>query len=413
MTFLADPINSIMKKVVVMPGRFQPMLQHHVQVLSNLQTEFPDADVYVGTSDKVDPPKSPFNFSEKRQIAQAHGIRPDRVLAVKRPYDGTNYPFDPDSTVLIFAVGEKDAAERFPQRNVDPETGLSMTVRNPRPAYIQRLGVDDQLLPMSERAYVYVTPNIKNNGEVSSASAFRKSLQDAPDTETAKRLYTKQFGEFDHQTFELIYNRLTKDTTMENLNTLRKLAGLPIMESAPVAYNMTDQESRLAKIGRALMAQAESADPEESGEMGMVGHELTKFGTTHGAGSVEELLSKTGISADRMRELLAMGQQGADAGAGQMGIDRAEEPEGFEDDDDYEMESLDLSDIAEEYDLDESEEDLEESDCDDDDLEEGAKPDFLDLDDDGDEEESMKQAAKDAEEVEESAMTELRKLAGL
>lgn len=393
------------------------MLRHHVEVLQQLQTEFPDADVYVGTSDRVEPPQSPFNFTEKRQIAQAHGINPNKVIAVNRPYDGSQYPFDADNTILIFAVGEKDADERFPHRNVDDKTGLSMTVRNPRPAYIQRLGVDQQMLPMSERAYVYVTPNVTTGGEISSASAFRQSLKSAPDLETAKKLYTQQFGEFHHETFELIYNRLTGNSTMENLNHLRRLAGLPLLEAAPVAYNMTDAESRLAKIGRALMAYAESADPEESGEVAMVGHELTKYGSTEGARSVEQILSKTGITADRMRELLALGQEQADQGQGSMGIDRGQEPEGMEDDDEEDFQEsleVDLSDIVEEYELDESDCDENDDQSDDESMEEGAKPDFLDLDDDGDTDETMRKAAKDAEnhDVEESIHM-LCRLAGI
>ena len=55
-----------MKKVVIYPGRFQPMLSHHVKVYRSIQEQFPGADVYIGTSDKVDGEKSPFNFQEKR-----------------------------------------------------------------------------------------------------------------------------------------------------------------------------------------------------------------------------------------------------------------------------------------------------------------------------------------------------------
>ena len=64
-----------MKKAVIYPGRFQPMLPHHEIVYKKLQAEFPDADVYIATSDKVALPKSPLNFREKRAVILKHGIR--------------------------------------------------------------------------------------------------------------------------------------------------------------------------------------------------------------------------------------------------------------------------------------------------------------------------------------------------
>ena len=398
-----------MEKAVVYPGRFQPMLGHHVEVLRHLQSKFPDADVYVGTSDKVEMPKSPFNFQEKQQIAAAHGLNPDQVIQVRQPYVGPQYPFDPDNTILIFAVGEKDAEERFRQGNVDPQTGLNMTVRGEaKPTYIQMLGADDQMLPMSQRAYVYVTPNVTSGGEISSASAFREQLKNAPDLETAKKIYVRQFGEFNPDVFALIYNKLTGNKTMESkqLNEMRKLAGLPIME-APVAYDMTPEENALAKIGRALMALAETAPPEESVELATVGHELTKYGSTEGARSIEKLLDITGVSVSRMRELLQLGQEAADSGEGHMGISHGDDSEDDFDDseddfDDEQMESseVNLDDIRMDYEIAESDDDDE---------------DALEESDDVNEEmeESEDQAEKDAEEKTDESIDMLRRLAGI
>ena len=61
-----------MKKVVIYPGRFQPMLPHHAEVYKKLQADFSDADIFVATSDKVDGKKSPFNFKEKAEIIVNH-----------------------------------------------------------------------------------------------------------------------------------------------------------------------------------------------------------------------------------------------------------------------------------------------------------------------------------------------------
>ena len=116
---------------MVYPGRFQPMLKHHAEVYNSLVKQYPDAEVYIGTSDKVEPGKSPFNFAEKQKIAQAHGIDPSRVLQVKNPYHMDSYPFDKDNTEVIFAVGEKDAEQRFP---------VNQKKKDGTPGYYQRMG---------------------------------------------------------------------------------------------------------------------------------------------------------------------------------------------------------------------------------------------------------------------------------
>lgn len=52
-----------MKTLVIYPGRFQPFHKGHAQVFQWLKNKFGDA--YIATSDKVEAPKSPFNFKEK------------------------------------------------------------------------------------------------------------------------------------------------------------------------------------------------------------------------------------------------------------------------------------------------------------------------------------------------------------
>lgn len=236
-----------MKKIVIYPGRFQPMLGHHAEVYKKLQTEFPDADIYVGTSDKVELPKSPFNFKEKQLIAAAHGVPADRVLLANtnRPYHKDDYAqyFDESNTIIIFAVGEKDM-DRFPFSNIDPKTGLDMTVRGePRAKYYQKINtLSNSALPMSTRGYITLAPTIKLGDEVASASAFRSALKQAADRETAKKLFVKQFGSFNQKVFDLIYDKITgadMKNIKEQINQLKKLAGIPLAESAPIQFNNT------------------------------------------------------------------------------------------------------------------------------------------------------------------------------
>ena len=227
-----------MKQVVIYPGRFQPMLSHHAKVYYNLQVLFPEADVYIGTSDKVEPGKSPFSFKEKQMIAEAQGISPDKVLLAPLPYVHTSYEqFDHENTVVFFAVGEKDS-DRFPMNNVDKETGLDMTVRGePRPKYYQMINTynKDNPKPMSERGYIYNIENIvDSDNEVSSASAFREALLNSPSKEAAKEVFTKQFVDYREDVFDLVYRKIVGEKMSEDLNILKQLAGLE--EVAPVEF---------------------------------------------------------------------------------------------------------------------------------------------------------------------------------
>jgi ribosomal protein S24E len=246
-----------MKQVVIYPGRFQPMLSHHAEVYRQLQAQFPDSEVFIGTSDKVELPKSPFNFKEKQQIAAAHGIPTDRVLAVTRTYHQEDYAkyFNPAETIIVFAVGEKDL-DRFPFNNVDPNTGLDMTVRGEaKPKYFQKINtLKASPKPMSERGYITLAPTIKIGDEVASASAFRDALKAAPDAESAKQIYTKQFGTYNDKVFNLIYNKIARADMSEQINILRKLAGLPLEEAAPVEFSGAD-----AKAAKFLPPNASSA----------------------------------------------------------------------------------------------------------------------------------------------------------
>jgi hypothetical protein len=235
-----------MKKVVIYPGRFQPMLPHHAEVYRRLQSSFPDADVYVATSDKVDPPKSPFNFKEKVAIiSQLHGIPSDKILLAPQPYlvDGFKDKFDTENTMVIFAVGEKDN-DRFPMRNIDPETGLDMTVRGePRPKYYQMINILKQYpaLPMSERGYIYNAPSISGlDGDVASASAFRKAFTQVENDQQQQEIFTKYMGSFNQATYELFKNKITGDNMSETIARLQALAG--IKEAAPVNFDEPDMD---------------------------------------------------------------------------------------------------------------------------------------------------------------------------
>jgi len=235
-----------MKKVVIYPGRFQPMLPHHAEVYKKLQAQFPDASVYIATSDKVEMPKSPFNFKEKAEImTQLHDIPADKIILAKSPYlvDSYKKGFDQENTMVIFAVGAKDE-DRFPMSNVDTETGLDMTVRGePRPKFYQMINTLERhpALPMSQRGYIYHAPNIDKGDVVASASAFRNAFNSATDNEHKKEIFVKYMGTFNQGVFDLLNSKIEKKMS-EDINILKFLAGM--LNEAPMDYSDDEEVSK-------------------------------------------------------------------------------------------------------------------------------------------------------------------------
>lgn len=235
-----------MKKAVIYPGRFQPMLPHHEIVYKKLQAEFPDADVYIATSDKVEGSKSPFNFKEKAEImSQMFDIPVDKIILAPQPYliDSYKTKLDMENTMVIFAVGEKDT-DRFPMNNVDEKTGLDMTVRGEtRPKYYQMINTLKQhpALPMSERGYIHIAPTVKGGDEVASASAFRKAFTSVEDVEKRKDIFQQYLGSYNEKVFKLFNNKLIGEQMSEMIDVMKYLAGLS--EAAPVQYGDLDVDT--------------------------------------------------------------------------------------------------------------------------------------------------------------------------
>jgi len=176
--------------VAIYPGRFQPMGAHHAKAYKWLQSKFKDA--YVGTSGKVDLPKSPFSFNEKKKIINSHGI--SKVVQVKNPYKAEEIlkKYDPETTAAVFMVGEKDAG-RLKGKFFQPWKGNA------------DVGYRDG-------AYLIIAPHVSMSvpgyGEMS-GTAIRKALGD---TQLDKKQKVKIFkGIFGHtKNYDLITQKLEK-----------------------------------------------------------------------------------------------------------------------------------------------------------------------------------------------------------
>ena len=170
-----------------------------------------------------------------------------------------------------------------------------------------------------------MAPNVTDGGDVASASAFRQAMQGARSPEEAKQIYVKQFGSYDPDVFNLIYNKVA-DKTMEQmeLNQMRKLAGL---SEAPgdadnmrsSYYGMSDQQRQLADMGRALMNSQFKYDDALGNKMADVGNELTKFGTPEGSKSMEDMLRKLKMSREDLLKFMKKGQRACRPGCSRNG----------------------------------------------------------------------------------------------
>ena len=214
----------ISKVIAIYPGRFQPFGKHHETAYRALQKKFGQANTYIATSDKVEFPKSPFTFKDKKQILSLYGLQDDVVLT-KQPYVATEIlqQFDPNTTAVVFMVGEKDMRED-PRFAMKPKKDGSESFYKPYEANKNNLQGYDK------HGYLFVAPHVSLNvpgfGEMSGTS-LRKLLSSNLSQENQQKVFKAVFGQWDPKVAKLIFDKLkiksemnlfTKDWWSESLN---------------------------------------------------------------------------------------------------------------------------------------------------------------------------------------------------
>ena len=81
-----------MKIIAVYPGRFQPFHMGHQSVYKHLTEQFGSDAVSIATSDKVELPKSPFSFAEKKALMMLTGVPASAIVQTKNPYQAQEMP---------------------------------------------------------------------------------------------------------------------------------------------------------------------------------------------------------------------------------------------------------------------------------------------------------------------------------
>ena len=166
-------------------GRFQPMGRHHKMTYDWCVQNFGSENVFVVSSDKVAPPKSPLSFIEKQAVAIEHGIPEEKFVNEKVPYmlrTWKNIPtilsernLDYNNIILAFVVGQKDM-------NEDPRFRVGFTKKQNKPTYFQHFNPDIDMKPGIEHGYLLVAPHMEfllPNGMESSGTNLRAFLSGA------------------------------------------------------------------------------------------------------------------------------------------------------------------------------------------------------------------------------------------
>jgi hypothetical protein len=142
------------KTVGIMSGRFQPPHIGHMRAWEWLHTKFDSA--FIATSNVVEAFRSPFNFNEKKTMMLQAGIPDDSIICVKSPYIASEIvdTFDPTSTVVIFAISQKDMIDN-PRFKFQPKKDGSAS-------FFQSYADNKhELLPVNKHAYVVVLPTFE------------------------------------------------------------------------------------------------------------------------------------------------------------------------------------------------------------------------------------------------------------
>ena len=204
--------------IAIYPGRFQPFGQHHAKSFKWLQQKFGAKNTYIATSDKVELPKSPFSFLEKKQIIEEYGLG-DHVVQTKNPYKAEEIlgSLDPSTTAVVFMVGAKDMQN-------DPRFAMKPK-RDGSPSYFQPYDANkNSLQGFDKHGYLIVGPHVSiaipGYGEMS-GTALRKALGAKVPRSQKIKLFKSVFGWYDESTANMIFDKL--EPLAESKNSIAEM----------------------------------------------------------------------------------------------------------------------------------------------------------------------------------------------
>jgi cytidyltransferase-like protein len=184
---------------VFYPGRFHPFHTGHTSIYHALQQQFPDSHVIITTSDKVDPPNSPFTFDEKYKMMVVAGVDPDSIAETQSPYRATEVvEVLPENAITIFAISEKDMKGSKARINFNPKKDGS-------PSYLQPFESIEECKGRMEHGYVTTLPTLDFDlmgSNINSASELRKIYADADEIKR-QQIIQYLYGRLDEEIYKI------------------------------------------------------------------------------------------------------------------------------------------------------------------------------------------------------------------
>jgi hypothetical protein len=206
-----------MRIIAIYPGRFQPPHIAHKASYDYLVSKFGAENVYISMTDKIEPPKSPFSFNERKAMLMFMGIPKDKILQVKQQYNlkavaPLLQSFDMNVDKVIFAISRKDMLS-------DPRFN-KFTLNNGQPAYLQPAPEDlTKAEPAVKHGYLYTVPTKMFSvlgSTVKSASGLR-ALFAKLSNEQRTQFITDLYGKFDPRILAIFNKRLSGRTKLKEL----------------------------------------------------------------------------------------------------------------------------------------------------------------------------------------------------
>jgi len=198
------------KLVVIYPGRFHPFHKGHASVYKTLVQQYgATADVYIATSGKQEPGRSPFSFEEKLAMISVTGINPNVVVKTNSPYQAEEITnkYDLDNTVVLYAISEKDMAEE-PRFNF-PTKGPNLK-KDLQPAHMQKWNGWDNAKSLADHSYVTTVPTITFNvmGEPARSATEIRQLFPNLNIDQQKTFINDLFGHYSDDVLNIMRNKL-------------------------------------------------------------------------------------------------------------------------------------------------------------------------------------------------------------
>jgi len=207
------PTSGTPRTVAVFTGRFQPFHTGHYSVYQSMVDQFGKDNVYIATSDKTEAGKSPFGFTDKREIMmQMFDIPEDRIVQVKNPYSPREILGQlPTGTTYVTAVSQKDADRLQGGKYFQPYDPDSKDKKGFR-----------------EAGYFIVAPEMQLdiNGKNVSGTQLRAIFGNPNITDEVKQeIFTKVYGKYDQDIFDKIVKTTTRSE--EELKITQQFGGAP------------------------------------------------------------------------------------------------------------------------------------------------------------------------------------------